>query len=531
MLLERFYRWRLGIMLSVVTGLAAILRFVNLGHPRDLVFDEYHYARQSYSMLHQGYPGRWVGEDQKDAFVNGDLSQLMESPDRTVHPPLGKWLIAPGMEMFGVNAFGWRFTAALFGTATVAIIALVAVKLFKSVLWGGIAGLFLAIDGQHIVHSRTALLDIFLTFFVVLAFAFLVFDRSFAKRRILSRAAAERTRLGLKRTEPLPGYGPASGLVWGPLRLRPWRLAAIISLGLACGVKWSAMFVAAFFLLGSAAWDLIDRRSIGVKNLTGGWLVRAAIPAFVATLVFLPLTYTATWASWFASDHGYHRHWAERHPDEGVQWLPEMWRSWVYYHQDSYDFHVNLTNEDFDHPYESHPEQWLLQLRPTAYHFNTVEGTEAQELCGAEKCHAAQHGIGHPLLWWLATPALFAAIWAAIRKRDQLAGTLAVGVLAGWLPWFMYPDRIIFQFYSVVFAPWMMLVLAWALKQFAQPPRLNGAWTRTGGIVLAAFVAASLVLTGYFFPIWSGQWIPREYWQAHMWIPNFELFGAKFGWI
>src|SRR5690625_6448179 len=79
------------------------------------------------------------------------------------------------MRLFGAeNSFGWRFMAALLGSLTVLLLARTATHLFDSSIFGAAAGFLLAVDGLHLVHSRTALLDIFLTFFVVAAFATLV---------------------------------------------------------------------------------------------------------------------------------------------------------------------------------------------------------------------------------------------------------------------------------------------------------------------------------------------------------------------
>src|SRR5512143_1982428 len=153
-LLERLYRWRLAVTLTLVGGLAAILRLVRLGYPDSLSFDELYYARESYSILHLGYGGRWSGQNQ--AFAHGDLSGLSANPDMVVHPLVGKYMIAAGIWMFGPTPFGWRFAGAVTGTLSVILIILIARHLMKSLVWGALAGVFLAIDGQHIVESRTA---------------------------------------------------------------------------------------------------------------------------------------------------------------------------------------------------------------------------------------------------------------------------------------------------------------------------------------------------------------------------------------
>jgi dolichyl-phosphate-mannose--protein O-mannosyl transferase len=293
--------------------------------------------------------------------------------------------------------------------------------------------------------------------------------------------------------------------------VRWWRLAAILAFALAASTKWSGLYFAAAFLLLSVLWDAVDRRAIGVERWFAGTLARA-VPAGVATLVIVPVVYVATWANWFITDGSYGRNWARDNPGEGVTWLPDSLNSLLHYHQQMWDFHTGLTTE---HPYMSNPWFWPLQWRPTAFHFEDVDAA-----CGAERCVSAIHALGNPVLWWLASAALAWALWRVLRHRDMLALTVAAGVLAGWVPWLPYAYRTIFTFYSVAFAPFMVLVLVWALRRIAQPERLEGGWSRRGVLVAGGVVAAILVVSALFIPLWVGTPIPFGYWQLHMWLPS-----------
>ena len=64
-----------------------------------------------------------------------------------VHPPLGKWFIAVGEQLFGYNSFGWRFPSAVAGAVAVVVLARLARRLTGSTLLGLVAGLLLALDG------------------------------------------------------------------------------------------------------------------------------------------------------------------------------------------------------------------------------------------------------------------------------------------------------------------------------------------------------------------------------------------------
>ena len=509
MLLERLWRWRLSLTLAFTGGLAAYLRFVNLGYPNALNFDEAYYARQAYSLIHLGYTGRWSGDP--GVFVQGDFSGLSADPDEAAHPPLGKWMISVGIRMFGPHPFGWRFTAAVIGTITVILIVLIARHLFHSLLWGGVAGLFLAIDGEHLVSSRTALLDIFLTFWVVVGFGLLLLDRRRARATLAAKAAEIRARLGLAPDAVIPGIGPGLGFRW-------WRLAAMMTLGVSAGIKWSGFYFAAFFLALSALWDLVDRRDAGFRHGLGGGVVRSVIPAALLSAVVVPATYVATWASWFASSNAYDRHWAELHPGEGLTWLPAPLRSLAQLHVQLLEFHTTLTKSNgYTHPYSADPIGWLIQWRPTVFWRSQVTGT-GDATCGAANCDSTVSSVGNPLIWWLGTAALAYALYRMVAKADMLAATVSIGILGGWLPWFIYGDRLVFTWYTVAFSPWIVLTAVWLLTRIARPPSLKGGWSRRGVIVVAGFVAATVVVSGFFLSWWDGQWLPQTYSNFHAWL-------------
>ena len=93
----------------------------------------------------------------------------------------------------------------------------------RSTLLGCVAGLLLALDGLEFVMSRTALLDIFVMFWVLAAFALLVIDRDRTRGRYAGAAARGETR------------PPRLGVRW-------LRLGAGVCLGLACASKWNGLW-------------------------------------------------------------------------------------------------------------------------------------------------------------------------------------------------------------------------------------------------------------------------------------------------
>ena len=123
--------------------------------------------------------------------------------------------------------FGWRFGSAIAGTLSVLLLVRIARRMFRSTVLGCAAGLLLALDGFHLVLSRTALLDIFLLLFVLAAFGALVLDRDARRRRWAARAgrraSTRAARAGPAGPPAVGGTGPGGGCSPGCCSAAPAR--------------------------------------------------------------------------------------------------------------------------------------------------------------------------------------------------------------------------------------------------------------------------------------------------------------------
>jgi len=486
-----------------VTLLAGVLRFANLGRPQKLVFDETYYVKQAYTLLRVGYETRWP-DDPNGAFETGHLNGYLSSPDFFVHPQVGKWLIALGMRLGGPeNAASWRLGAAAFGTLAVLLLARIARRLFSSTLMGTTAGLLLAIDGEALVQARVGLLDSFLMFFALAAFGALLLDRDQARRRLAHRAA-----LRLGRHGSLGGWGPGVGVRW-------WRIAAGVLLGLAIGTKWSGLYFLAVFAVMSVLWDLSARRTLGTRRWALSGTVRDGVPAFFSMVPVALATYLGSWFSWFTHRASYDRLWAEQNPGEGVLWLPAPLRSLWRFHQDMWVFHTHL---ETSHAYAASPLGWIVQWRPTSFYWDAP--APPQQACGASSCAAAITSIGNPIIWWAAAIALLWVVGRLITRRDWRAAAVLSGLAAGWLPWFAYTHRTIFTFYSVVFTPWVVLTLTYALAHLVDDDEGAVRLHRPRAWVAIGVVGLSVAVAAFFYPIWTAQTTSYDFWRFHMWLPS-----------
>src|SRR5699024_4442557 len=90
---------------------------------------------------------------------------------------------------------------------------------------------------------------------------------------------------------------------FGPrLGVRPWIIAAGISVGLAMGVKWSGLYAAAAFGILLVTWDVHSRYRAGVVHPWLGMFIRDSIPSFLKLVPVAFVSYLACWAGWIRSD-------------------------------------------------------------------------------------------------------------------------------------------------------------------------------------------------------------------------------------
>jgi dolichyl-phosphate-mannose--protein O-mannosyl transferase len=418
------------IFVGVITLYSLLLRFINLGRPNALVFDEIYYVDGARDLLKYGVE------------VDG------LKPEFIVHPPVGKWLIGAGIQIFGDNSFGWRFTTALLGALMIILVALIAHELFHSQVLTILASALMSFDGLALVHSRTALLDNFLAFFILLAAYFFIKDRH-------------------------------------------WL--AGLSLGLALGTKWSALYFVVVF-------GLISIYRV-FTNASGKRLIK---PSAVvgAQYGLLPLIiYLTSWFGWFKSNRGWDRDWSSN-----------PITSFIYYHKQMLGFHTGLTDK---HSYQANPWSWLVMGRPTSFFYESPKG------CGTNDCAQEVLALGTPILWWSATIAVFVvlAIWAKSlfeRSIDPALTLIVSGLIGGYLPWFFFQKRTVFSFYAIVFEPFLILALtycAWLWFERAINKR-----------VALSLMACLLIVIAlnfiYFIPLYTAEVITYDAWRQHMWLPS-----------
>ncbi len=497
--------WEKRFVLPLLLLFAAVIRFVRLAVPKELVFDETYYAKDA--CLYLGYLPEACG-------LTGTSEQSY------VHPPLGKWLIAGGIKLFGNNSFGWRISALVFGVGLVLVVYLLAGRLFRNRWISLVSALLVATDFLLFVQSRIAMLDIFLAFFIVLGFLFLVMDRE-------SVMAIREHVLSGKEGPP-------------PVRRLLNRVASGLVFGLALSVKWSAIYAMAAAALLGLGWTVglwrLRRQSAleadpeaperPVDRRRDGWgvLVRDGVLTGIA-FGLVPLTvYLASYSEWFASESSQDCSYTvpassdDRFFSAGFYGLTEgeclkgatgLALNFADLHDRVADYHLHLTAT---HPYQSKAWTWPLVLRPVAYFYEGAAGRSSEII-----------GMANVVTWYAA---LVALVWLAVRslRSWRPEGVILAAFAAQYVPW-LAVSRPLFFFYMTPAVPFLMIGLAAGLNALRQRGRASRSF------VVGFLIVGVGLMTVMFFPILTAIEMDYDLWQKLMWIPHFDCAGLKCGWI
>ena len=263
-----------------------------------MVFDEVYYALDAADLLRHG---------------------VESSP---AHPPLAKWFIAAGIRVFGFTPVGWRSAALLAGVALVLVTWLAARKVTDHGGLAFLAGFLVALDGIAFVTGRLALLDVFVA---------------------VATTGAAWCVLGalVDRDDPE--------------RLRRWRWAVAVLLGLGTAMKWGAVWtwpVAAVVLVS------LERRAAA----PGAPRRRVTVTA-LAVLALVPVgLYVASYAPWFAQAERTRAGLAHCGTESPCQLgVLERFEVFVDHQRTLVDFHAGL---DTDNPEAAPAWAWAGQTHP-----------------------------------------------------------------------------------------------------------------------------------------------------------------------
>lgn len=450
--------------LLVLLLLAGILRFSGLGTPSFEVFDEYYYVHDACTYVAEGQ--FFCGTE--------ELS--------TAHPPLGKWFIAAGIWAFTPTSFGSRVMVALVGTLSVGVLFSIARTISRSLLVAGVAGLLLALDFLHLVMSRAALLDIFLTFFLLLALLFCLRDleKPGAGQDGFGRSPDRSERMWDRKIDPSRLHG-----IWRPL--------AGVAVGLGMATKWTAVpmlpVLVGLTLIGMAKGFLRNGERVPLMAVLRGEATSLAICFGLIPILVYTFTHVGRLEGTFIS-----LPWAEG----------SWWRALAERQAEMFDYHIELRRYFSGEraPFQSSPAwSWPLIQRPIPFAF-AARGGRYREILA----------LGNPLVWWPAIGCSIAMLVRAVRKgKDSfLALVLWAGLAGTYLYWFLFsPDTSnLFLYYFLPAVPFLCLATAGIAKVLAS--------SRWGRVVVAGYLTLVAISFSFFYPVLTWRPLTPDEWRTRV---------------
>ena len=154
------------ILLVLILAIAVFTRFWRLSTPENFYFDEVYHAFTAREFLLGNQLAWEFSARPPEGFAY-----------EWTHPPLAKEIMAVGMAIFGINAFGWRFFEATAGVGIIFMVYLLGKKIFNNAPIGLIAAVLLTFETLTFTQSRIGMNDIYFLFFILAAIYFLISEK------------------------------------------------------------------------------------------------------------------------------------------------------------------------------------------------------------------------------------------------------------------------------------------------------------------------------------------------------------------
>jgi dolichyl-phosphate-mannose--protein O-mannosyl transferase len=301
----------------------------------------------------------------------------------------------------GRPQFAWRLGSAIAGSAMVALLFLIALRLFGHTLVALLSSLFLTVCGLAFTVSRIAMNDSYMTAFVLAAW-FCVFS-------------ALRTS-GRQSGDPPPRRGATIA----------WIAAGGVFAGLGLASKWPALYaIAGIGLL--FLWDAADRKERSIWRIVGGFGPTIAVLVLLFGVVPLSI-YAASYIPYFSLGHG-------------ASDFFDLQKSMFSYHSQ-----LKAT-----HPFGSPWYGWPFGFR-AVFLYVSGSGTSRAEMWT----------IPNLVVLWGGLVAMGAALRDLRRTRQAALGVVLLAALVQYVPW-MAVTRVTFMYHYLPVVPWLAIALAWFL--------------------------------------------------------------------
>ena len=443
-------------------------------------FDEIYFVRTAEQYLHHQWPYEWT------------------------HPPLGKLIQAGGIEILGLNPFGWRVIGVIFATFMIPLMYLLGKKLFNTWIGAFASAFLLTFDFMHFTMARMGTADTYVVFFSLLSQLF--FLCYFLK-------VVEK---GWK-TSTIPLF------------------FAVIFFALGFSTKWLVLYAALGMLALLVALRIRD--VLKLKEGIGGKYAAFFDHPFLLLLGFIGVMVTIYFLTYI--------------PDVLIGRPFYGFNGVIQLQFDMYNYHSTLTAT---HAFASPWWSWPFMFNPTSgsyvplwlaisYLPNNVVSTISV--------------MGNPAVWWVGFVCMLLVAERAIRGKelfsslrnkltkktqnlelqepassetsnlsseetdpnqkgaerryDVAAIFIAVVFFFSWLPYILI-SRVTFIYHFYVAMPFLCLSSAYFINKY---------WnTKWGKVAAIAFFASVVVMFALFYPVISGVPTSTSWMHNLKWLPG-----------
>ncbi len=423
-------------------------------------FDEIYHARTAYEYLH-GLP----------SYEN-------------THPPLGKLLIAVGIQIFGLNPFGWRIMGTLIGAAMLPFIYAFSIHLFGQRKYAVMSAVLFAAEFMHFTQTRIATIDVYGVFFILLMFYFM----SRYSRMNFNKVGIGKTLVPLFWAGLFFGIGVSAKwiVLYGGAGLA-------VMLGMSLFMRYREYAAAKRALAEHSDSEAeaeaeVQGEHISIYRKTVSLFPKNILITLGSCLVFFVLIPAGIYALSFipplsASPEGF------------------TWSGLVQAQQHMFSYHSGLVGS---HPFASSWWEWPFMKRPVWYF--SGEGD-------APGLVSSIVAMGNPLIWWVGVLMLVAALWLSLKRKDRIAYVIWIAYLAQYIPW-MLVSRETFLYHYFAMVPFLILVIVYVVK-LIEDKRPHLGYIRTG------YMAVAVLLFSMFYPVLSGIQVSSNYIEHFLrWFPS-----------
>ena len=382
------------------------------------------------------------------------------------HPPMGKNIMALGIQIFGMNPFGWRFMGTLFGVGLVPLMYLLGLKLFKKRTYAFVAAFLMMFDFMRLAQTRLATIDSYSAFFILCMYYFMYdyfTQKSYEKKGFI------------KSLIPLFFCG--------------------IMFGLGGATKWVCIYTGvglAFLFFVAKYLEFNDVLRGRVKEQTKKtWFVENFIPTCCACVIFfivIPLAiYTLSYIPYMASS------------DKGLVDIMVDNQEYMF------EYHSGLTS---GHSYGSPWYTWPVMVRPIYYY----SGSQANLADGMATSIVS---MGNPLVWWTGLACIIPAGFYAWKKRDKGMMMAFVGFAVQFLPWVLV-TRVCFIYHYFTAVPFIIFMIVYVIKNLIEDGIINKH-------VMWIYLGLVLLLFVLFYPVLTAREVSREYINSLRWFSTWSF--------